>query len=100
MALTANFDTPKTASGQYISVIGTVAASGILDLGLVVSVSRYDAAAVTNYYLTKIYDNSANTSASAISESLIIAIIPAIVGAESAYSVTTLNAFEGDILIS
>lgn len=97
MAYTANFDTPKTASGRYIDVVGTVPANTTFVEVMQLSVCRYNAN-TEYFYLSKEYSNK-TTSPSAVSESLIIAVVPIIAVGASADSVTftAFGAIEGQV---
>ena len=94
MAFNADFDTPQTASGRYVSVIGTVPANTAFVEVMQISVCRFNSD--TDYfYLTKEYTNSTNTP-SAISESLIIAVVP-IISALDDVSFTSFGSIVGQV---
>lgn len=94
MAFNANFDTPQTASGRYVSVIGTVPANTAFVEVMQISVCRFNSN--TDYfYLTKEYTNSTDTP-SAVSESLIIAVVP-IISASDAVSFTSFGSIVGQV---
>lgn len=94
MAFNADFDTPQTASGRYVSIIGTVPANTAFVEVMQISVCRFNSN--TDYfYLTKEYNNETNTP-SAVSESLIIAIVP-IISASDAVSFTSFGAIVGEV---
>lgn len=97
MAFDANFDTPQTASGRYVSVIGTVPANTAFVEVMQISVCRVDSQ-FEYFYLTKEYTN-ATASPSAISESLIIAVVP-IISASDAVTFTSFGAIEGQVDLS
>jgi hypothetical protein len=94
MAFNADFDTPQTASGRYVSILGTVPANTAFVEVMQISVCRYNSN--TDYfYLTKEYTNSTDTP-SAVSESIIIAAIP-IISASDAVSFTSFGAIIGEV---
>lgn len=94
MAFNADFDTPQTASGRYVSVIGTVPANTAFVEVMQISVCRFNSD--TDYfYLTKEYTNSTST-ASAVSESLIIAVVP-IISVSDAVSFTSFGSIVGQV---
>lgn len=94
MAFNADFNTPKTASGRYVSIIGTVPANTAFVEVMQISVCRFNSD--TDYfYLTKEYTNATNTP-SAVSESLIIAVIP-IISASDAVSFTSFGSIIGEV---
>lgn len=97
MAYTADFDTPKTASGRYVTISGNVPASTAFVEVMQLSVCRYQAS-TEYFYLTKEYTNT-TTSASALTESLIIAVVPRIAGAPSADTLTftSFGSIEGQV---
>lgn len=100
MAFTADFDTPKTASGKYINIVGNVPASTTFVEVMQLSVCRYNGN-TEYFYLTKEYTN-ANTTASAVSESLIVAIVPMLATGANADAVTftAFGAIEGQVSIT
>lgn len=94
MAFNADFDTPQTASGRYVSILGTVPANTAFVEVMQISVCRYNSN--TDYfYLTKEYTNSTDTP-SAVSESIIIAAVP-IISASDAVSFTSFGAIIGEV---
>jgi hypothetical protein len=94
MAFNADFDTPQTASGRYVSILGNVPANTAFVEVMQISVCRYNSN--TDYfYLTKEYTNSTNTP-SAVSESIIIAVVP-IISASDAVSFTSFGAIVGEV---
>lgn len=94
MPFVADFDTPKSASGRYISVVGTVPASTSFVEVMQVSVCRYNSS-TEYFYLTKQYNNAATTP-SVISESLVIAVVPMISTSDVA-SLTAFGALVGQV---
>ena len=94
MAFNADFDTPQTASGRYVSVIGTVPANTAFVEVMQISVCRFNSD--TDYfYLTKEYTNSTSVP-SLISESLIIAVVP-IISVSDAVSFTSFGSILGEV---
>lgn len=94
MAFNADFDTPQTASGRYVSILGTVPANTAFVEVMQISVCRYNSN--TDYfYLTKEYTNSTDTP-SAVSESIIIAAVP-IISASDAVSFTSFGAIIAEV---
>lgn len=94
MAFNADFDTPQSASGRYINVAGTVPPNTTFVEVMQVSVLRLDS--TTDYfYLTKEYTNT-TSSDSAVSETLIIAIVPAVTGTE-AVTFTSFGSLVGQV---
>lgn len=97
MAFTSDFDTPQSASGRYINVIGTVPANTAFVEVMQISVCRYNSN--TDYfYLTKEYINS-TSSPSSISQSLIIAVVPMISSSDAA-TFTSFGALVGQVDLS
>lgn len=94
MAFDANFDTPQTASGRYVSVVGTVPANTTFVEVMQISVCRVDSD-TEYFYLTKEYTN-ATASPSAVSESLIIAVVP-IISASDAVTFTSFGSIIGEV---
>lgn len=87
MAFNADFDSPQTASGRYVSIIGTVPANTAFVEVMQITVSRFESG-FEYFYLTKEFVNSTD-SPSAVSESITIAAVPMI----SASDVVTFTSF-------
>lgn len=94
MAFDADFDTPQTASGRYVSVIGTVPANTAFVEVMQISVCRFESD-YEHFYLTKEYTNSTD-SPSAVSESLIIAVVP-MISASDAVTFTSFGSIIGEV---
>lgn len=94
MAFTADFDTPQTASGRYVSVIGIVPANTAFVEVMQISVCRFNSD-TEYFYLTNEYTNSTATP-SAVSESLIIAVVP-MISASDAVSFTSFGSIIGEV---
>ena len=97
MAFDSDFDTPQSASGRYINVIGTVPPNTAFVEVMQISVCRYNSN--TDYfYLTKEFTNS-TTTPSSISQSLIIAVVPMIYSSDLA-TFTSFGALVGQVDLS
>lgn len=94
MAFNANFDSPQTASGRYVSILGTVPANTAFVEVMQITVSRYESG-FEYFYLTKEFVNSTN-SPSAVSESITIAAIP-IISSSDAVTFTSFGAIIGQV---
>ncbi|MCF0148109.1 MAG: hypothetical protein HUJ77_06890 [Clostridium sp.] len=94
MAFNANFDSPQTASGRYVSIIGTVPANTAFIEVMQITVSRYESG-FEHFYLTKEYVNTTSTP-SAISESIAIAAIP-IISDSDVVTFTSFGAIIGEV---
>jgi len=94
MAFDADFDTPQTASGRYVSITGTVPPNTAFVQVMQITVSRFESG-FDYFYLTKEYTNATDTP-SAVSESIIIAAIP-IITASDAVTFTSFGAIVGEV---
>ncbi len=94
MAFNADFDSPQTASGRYVSILGTVPANTAFVEVMQITVSRYESG-FEYFYLTKEYVNS-TSSPSAVSESITIAAIP-IISDSDAVTFTSFGAIIGEV---
>lgn len=94
MAFNANFDSPQTASGRYVSILGTVPANTAFVEVMQITVSRFESG-FEYFYLTKEYVNS-TSSPSAVSESITIAAVP-MISASDAVTFTSFGAIIGEV---
>ncbi|EOR26952.1 MULTISPECIES: hypothetical protein [Clostridium] len=94
MAFNANFDSPQTASGRYVSILGTVPANTAFVEVMQITVSRFESG-FEYFYLTKEYVNS-TSSPSAVSESITIAAVP-VISASDAVTFTSFGAIIGEV---
>lgn len=94
MAFNADFDSPQTASGRYVSIIGTVPANTAFVEVMQITVSRFESG-FEYFYLTKEFVNSTD-SPSAVSESITIAAVP-VISASDAVTFTSFGAIIGEV---
>ncbi|MDV4150903.1 hypothetical protein R0131_08650 [Clostridium sp. AL.422] len=94
MAFNANFDSPKTASGRYVSIVGTVPENTAFVEVMQITVSRYESG-YEYFYVTKEFVNSTN-SPSAVSESIAIAAIP-IISTSDVVTFTSFGSIIGEV---
>ena len=94
MTFTADFNTPKTASGRYVTVSGIVPANTAFVQVMQLTVSRYESG-FEHFYLTKEYEN-ATGSPSQVNETLIIAAVPQITPNDSV-SFTSFGSIIGQV---
>lgn len=94
MAFNANFDSPKTASGRYVSIIGTVPANTSFVEVMQITVSRFESG-FEYFYLTKEFVNS-TSSPSAVSESITIAAVP-IISTSDSVTFTSFGSIIGQV---
>ena len=94
MAFNANFDSPQTASGRYVSIIGTVPANTAFVEVMQITVSRFESG-LDYFYVTKEFVNSTN-SPSAVSESIAIAAVP-IISASDTVTFTSFGSIIGQV---
>ncbi|ASW44363.1 hypothetical protein [Clostridium isatidis] len=94
MAFTADFNTPKTASGRYIIVSGIVPANTAFIEVMQLSVSRFESG-VDHFYITKEYENSTNDPVT-VNETLIIAAVPQITSSDDV-TFTSFGSIIGEV---
>ena len=94
MAFNADFDSPKTASGRYVSIVGTVPENTAFVEVMQITVSRFSSG-FEYFYITKEYVNS-TSSPSAVSESVTIAVVP-IISASDAVTFTSFGSIIGQV---
>ena len=84
MALTLNFDTPKTSSPRTVDVTGTVAAYSLGYLTITLPVTNATTASRDrSFYRTITYDNTAGATALAVSTAYTLSIVPKLLGSDT-----------------
>ena len=74
-ALPVDFDTPQTASGQLVTITGTVPVGASFVEAVQLDVLRADAS--HEYFsMSVVYDNSTGTTPLAVNDTLNLAIVP------------------------
>lgn len=89
MALSADFDTPLSASGQVVNITGNIPAQQTENLAFQITVSRIDTSVPSYFYASTRYYNSLDTPY-AYSGTMTIAILPAVLTPTEAVSASVL----------
>jgi hypothetical protein len=95
-ALPVNFDTPKIASGQLVTVTGTVPAATSFVEAVQLDVLRTDT--THDYFsITVVYDNSLGTADLPVSDTLRLAIVPKLAATETV-TLSSYGSLEAQII--
>ncbi len=95
-ALLVNFDTPQTASGQLVTVTGTVPVETSFVEAVQLDVLRTDSS--HDYFsMATIYDNSIGITPLAVNDTLNLAIVPKLATGETV-TLTSYGSLEAQIV--
>ncbi|CAB1262451.1 hypothetical protein ACFHWD_11075 [Clostridium sp. MT-14] len=97
-ALPVDFDTPQTASGQLVTVTGTVPAGTSFVEAIQLDVLRTDSS--HEYFsIATVYDNSAGTTPLDVNDTLNLAIVPKLETGETV-TLTSYGSLKAEIVQS
>ena len=89
MALTLDFDTPKTSSPRSVAVTGTVAAYSLGYLTISLNVTNASTASRNrSFYRTITYNNTAGATSQVVNTSYTLSIVPKMLGSDTILAAT------------
>ncbi|MHC6179313.1 hypothetical protein ACYUJ6_05585 [Clostridium sp. JNZ X4-2] len=95
-ALSVDFDTPQTASGQVVNITGTVPVGSTYVEAIQLDVLRADSS--HQYFsISNVYDNSSGTAVLAVNDTVNLAIVPKLEATETV-TLTSYGALEAQIV--